>query len=70
MMPGNRRAAKYEPGRPVLEYLRQHTYDRKQLAAGTAQQLTFFKTFLGGTFRDTNMTADGSFAAPHTFNWR
>lgn len=68
MMPGNRRAAKYEPGRPVLEYLRQHLYDRKRLTAGTAQQVTFFKTFLGGTLRDTNMTSDGSLAAPHTMD--
>jgi len=67
-MPGNRRAAKYDTGRAVLEYLREPIYDRKQLAAGTAQSVTFFKTFLGGTLRDTNMTSDGSLAAPHTFD--
>jgi len=68
-MPGNRRAAKYDPGRPVLEYIRNPLYDRKQIASGSAaQSLTFFRTFLGGTFRDTNMTADGSLAAPHTYD--
>lgn len=67
-MPGNRRAAKYDPGIPVLEYLRQHVYDRKRLTAATAQSVTFFKTFLGGTLRDTNMTSDGSLASPHTLD--
>jgi len=68
MMPGNRRAAKYEPGRPVLEYLRQPLYDRKQLAAAGVQTLVFFRTALGGTLRDTNLNNAGSLPAPHTFD--
>ena len=67
-MPGNRRAPKYNPGTPVLEYVREPLYDRKQVGVAAAQQLTYFKTFLGGTLRDTNMTADGSIAAPGTFD--
>lgn len=68
-MPGNRRAVKYEPGNPILEYVRQPVWDRKRItAAATTASLTFFKTFLGGTLRDTNMTSDGSFAAPHTYD--
>ena len=60
-------AQKPKDGNPILRYLRQPIYDRKQVAALATQTLYFFKDFTSVNPLITNMNTPGSLGSPNEF---
>jgi hypothetical protein len=67
--PMSRRAIKYDQGNAYVEVIRQDMYNRKQLTAGTSQNINFFKGLTGNMgLLDTNMTVDGMLPSPQAYS--